>query len=141
MKKRAINNPINLMKEIWNVENKFVRKIVSLNIQNLTNHLDNLKADQNILKSNIICLQETLYDMEQGIPQIPGYTCKIPMIRKGKGAAIYIKNNIAHELLEINYIMEDSIQCIKLSFECYDLITINQPPSEVSPEIKNYISI
>ena len=86
------------------------------------------------MKNYIICLQETFYNKDYGIPAIPEYTCILPEEQIGK-VAIYIRNKITPELQEKSYVIKDSIQCIKLSFMDYDLITINYyPPTEIYSE-------
>ena len=126
----ALNNAANLGDDIWINDNKFIIKIISLNIQNLFKHLNDLKADPTVLKGDIICLQETCYDMDIDIPQIPEYTCQLAGKGKGIGVATYVKDNIARDLQSIETVTKDFIQYIKLSFKEYNLITIYQPPSE-----------
>ena len=95
MHEAALNNPVISRNIIWNRENKFHRKIISLNIQNLPSHLDDIKSDSTFLKSDIICLQETSCDQSYGIPVIPGYICNIAGSGKGKGVVTFVKNEIS----------------------------------------------
>ena len=130
MEKRALNNIVNLRKNIWNNIDIYNRKIISLNVQNLGSNLDNLKANPTVLQSDIICLQETCFERDNEIPMIPDYTCKLSEEKQRKEVVIYIKNNLAQYLRKTDYIMEEFIQAIKLSFEDYDVITIYIPPNE-----------
>ena len=85
-----------------------------------------------LLKSDIICLQETFCDKDQSSPLIPGYICKLAGNGQGRGVAIYLKNHIAQGVVHTDYVINEFAQCIKLSFIDYDLITIYRSPSRIN---------
>ena len=132
MHEAALNNPVISRNIIWNRENKFHRKIISLNIQNLPTHLDDIKSDSTFLKSDIICFQETFCEQSHGIPVIPGYICNIAGSGKGKGVATFVRNEISLDLQNTEHVELEFAQCIKLQFKDYDLITIYRPYSKIN---------
>merc|ERR1712062_188876 len=122
----ALNNQANLIKDEWNKFNGSVLKITSLNVKHLPNRLLDLRHDPTILKSDIICLQET-FSINQPLPQIPGYVCQMPSginQGRGRGLAAFIGERIANDLIEEISIDENFGQYLKLSFESYDVINV-----------------
>ena len=126
MQLSALNNPINLNKDDWNVVNGNVLKMTSLNVRHLPNRLLDLGHDPTILKSDIICLQET-FSINQPLPQIPGYVCQMPSDisqGRGRGVAAFIKEGLMHNFLEATPVNENYGQYLKLCFLNYDVITV-----------------
>ena len=98
----ALNNPKNQLdnqpENIWRRHDESVSKISSLNIQSLPGHLNDLKADHTLMKSDVICLQETFRMRSDGSPRLPGYTCFLAGEGRGRGVGAFVKNDIMEYL-------------------------------------------
>ena len=123
IKQQALNKAASLAKEKWNAVNGDSLRITSLNIQHLFNRLEDLKADQTILLSDVICLQETFL-ARQAIPKIPGYEFLSAGGGRGQGVAIFLKRHMRHYLDQVDMREESFSQCLKLSFQNFDVITV-----------------
>ena len=89
----------------------------------MANRLECLKNDENVMRSDIICLQEISYDWGP-IPAIPGYQYYSSGHGPKRGVAVFIKN-ILHACLE-NVIQRDEqfAQFLLLSFSAFNVITV-----------------
>ena len=107
-------------------------KITSLNVQgSLSSRLADLEKTKAIYRnSDIICLQET---GRLGAPVLEGYICKHVGGGHKCGVAVFIKEEMAARLMKTDGVGKEFFQCLKLSFDIFDVITIysarNQPKS------------
>ena len=77
----------------WEIEEKGTLKIYSLNCRSLKKHYQDIITDDELLKSDVICLQETWLedDSIQEDVNILDYDLHLNSNGKGKGIAIYCK--------------------------------------------------
>ena len=91
------NNPTD-----WEKVDHITLKISSLNCRSLKKHIADIKLDDNLLKSNIICLQETWLDEDENTQnfEIPNYELHLNSNGRGKGLAIYFHKELSrhHEI-------------------------------------------
>ena len=74
-------------------------KLAALNIARLGPHIEDLKADYNLMKADVIHLCETWVspDEEPGdLLQLEGYTATFVSVGNGKGIVTYTKGNFQH---------------------------------------------
>ena len=136
IKEDSIVNKINddwiKTNSVWNGNNPAIRRILSLNIRNLPSNLPDILCDEVVLKSDIICLQETWCHL---LPQIQGYTGYKAGEGQGKGVAIFVKNSlVSHIVSQPQSIVKPYAQILKLSFADLDVITVYKSPNEIYRE-------
>ena len=101
-------------------------KISCLNIRSLSKHLEDIKSDHAMLKSDIICLTETWVPPSELMDNmtfdfgIDGYNVFLNGVGKGKGVAIYAKPSFSH-VCNLN---GEGFQITKMSSENLDVICI-----------------
>ena len=84
----------------WEREDDEILKIYSLNCRSLQKHYLDVISDDIMMKSDIICLQETWLEDDMSTEEfaIPNYELKLNSNGKGKGIATYFKKEIwTHE--------------------------------------------
>ena len=105
----------------WFKDDKTFTKISSLNIFSLLKHLEDIKADWALLKSDIICLTETWIQPDSDFDfGIDGYNVFLNNIGFGKGIAIYAKSSFSHVLNSNG----EGFQITKMTSEKMDVICI-----------------
>ena len=112
------NNPTT-----WENVDKKLLKISSLNCRSLKKHFQDISSDDSLLKSDMICLSETWLDNDE-ISQdlhIPQYFLHLNSKGKGKGIAIYFKEDIFKHEFDIK---EENMQISKFSSPDIDIITL-----------------
>ena len=112
------NNPSN-----WEKEDKEAIKICSLNCRSLKKHHQDILSDDLMLKSNIICLNETWLEDHDTLDNfgIPQYQLITNNRGKGKGIAAYLKSEIFQHTVNIT---EDNMQLSKFTSSTLDIISI-----------------
>ena len=107
----------------WEKESPGSLKISSLNCRSLKKHFDDIINDELIMKGDIICLQETWLEPNDTADnlQIPGYILHLNSYGKGKGIAIYFKENITKHQIDIK---ENSVQISKLLSPDLDIVVL-----------------
>lgn len=131
---------LNLQKNDWINEKGL--KITSLNIEGgLVSRLEDLERDKAIFKnSDIICLQET--GPLRIVPVLKGYTCKIGGNGHKCGVAIFLKEDIAKKLTkEPKVVKKPFYQCMKLSFDVFDLLTIYRASNQPAPDFQEFVKV
>ena len=126
MQMSALNSEANMSNDQWFKDDENILKITSLNIFHLPNRLLDLQCDPTILKSDIICLQET-FSAGHSHPLIPGYVCQMPSTinqGRGRGVAAFIREGIMSNFIEVTPIDKPFAQYLKLAFKSYDVITV-----------------
>ena len=107
----------------WNREDQAVTKVISLNCRSLKKHFIDIVNDETIMKSHIICIQETWLEDNDDTNEfsLPGYKSAFNNQGKGKGTVTYYKENIFQHVMEIN---EEKFQISKLRARNIDLLNI-----------------
>jgi endonuclease/exonuclease/phosphatase (EEP) superfamily protein YafD len=108
------------LRQTWVVgQSKY--KIIFLNIRSLNKHLDDLKCDDIILKSDLVCLSESwlLNDNLENV-QLPGLELITASVGRGKGVAVYSKPKICTRTVTVAPLF----QVISLSLGDLDVITV-----------------
>jgi hypothetical protein len=103
--------------------NATLLKVSSFNIRSLKAHLEDLKHNNMIMQSDIICVQETWVEGIDDLNKykIDGYELICASTGKGKGAGMYLKENLK---AQTRIYSNSSVQLVKLEHECFDLITV-----------------
>ena len=112
----------------WEKEETGSLKIYSMNCRSLVKHFPDIKSDDILLKSDIICLQETWLDENRPREdlEIETYELHLNSNGKGKGIAIYFKKDLLKHELDIKH---QNIQISKFTSSDLDLIVIYRSQS------------
>jgi exonuclease III len=94
-----------------------------MNCRSLRKHFPDIKTDDILLKSNIICLQETWLEDDTNMKdlEIPSYELHLNSNGKGKGLAIYFKKDMLRHKVDIK---QQNIQISKFTSTEIDLIVL-----------------
>ena len=107
----------------WDKEDGQVMQISSLNCRSLRKHIEDISSDAFLLKSDIICLQET-WLQEDAISedlQIPNFQLHLNSNGKGKGVAIYFKETIFQHECDIK---KENMQLTKFNSSELNVIVV-----------------
>ena len=86
---------LNKNTSLWDSSSSEVLKVASLNCRGLNTNFEDIKADTKLLKADVIMLQEISVDPSlQGNFNIDGFQCQIFPNGKGKGIALFFRQNI-----------------------------------------------
>ena len=122
----------------WENTESGLLRISSLNCRSLKKHYQDIITDDLILKSDIIFLQETW--LEDGTSndelQIPDYNLHLNSSGKGKGVAIYFKEDTFKHELDIS---KDSMQLSKFTSSLMDIIVLYRSQSGTLIELQQNI--
>ena len=129
------NNPT-----AWEREDKRALKITSLNCRSLKKHLEDIKVDDSLIKSDIICLSETWLENDDDTEdlKIPHYEVHLNSKGKGKGIAIYFKKEIFKHVSDIK---EDHMQLTKLTSPDLDIIALYRSQRGNSNDLNAHIDL
>ena len=107
----------------WETDGSGLLKISSLNCRSLFKHYLDIASDALLLKSDIICLQETWLEDDANLYnlQIPDYELHVNSHGKGKGIAIYFKNNTLQHEKDIN---KNNMQLSKFTSSIIDIVVL-----------------
>ena len=110
--KRLENISINKNPTEWETASRKIIKISSLNCRSIKKHFTDIKSDKNLLQSDIILLQETWLESDEILDDLnlDGYNLHLNSRGKGKGIAIYFKNEHFKHKMDIK---EDQMQLSK----------------------------
>ena len=106
-------------------------KVCSLNTRSLRKHVDDVKSDPFLLKSDVLCLQETWLEHseeEQDKYHLEGYEGYFTSVGRGKGLATYVKHGL--QVLSNQEFAEENIQLAKTCFSQVDIINIYRSKDE-----------
>ena len=106
-------------------------KVCSLNTLSLRKHIEDVKSDPILLKSDVLCLQETwLEDGEEKDEkyQMEGFIGHFVSVGRGKGLAVYVKREL--KIRRISKFGEPNIQMIKIEMRDFDIIAIYRSKEE-----------
>ena len=111
-------------------------KVCSLNTRSLRKHMDDVRSDPVLLKSDILCLQETWLMEEEDKDEcykLDGFkSCFFASKGHGKGLAVYVKEGVDYESMTL--IPEANIQMMKITMAKLDIIAVYRSDSE--PEFR-----
>ena len=126
-----------------NNKNESGLKIYSLNCRSLRKHFDDILTDSRVLRSNIICLQETW--IEDDTPhryEIPSYTYHPNSFGRGKGIVIFYKQDNFEHIADIK---KENLQLTKLSSITVDVIVVYRsqtcPYDNLNEAIKKLLTV
>ena len=107
----------------WEKQEKQVMKISSLNCRSLKKHFKDIASDASLLKSDIICLNETWLEEDEITEElkITKYDLHLNSKGKGKGIAIYYKSGIFEHDFDIK---EDDMQLSKFVANDLEVIAV-----------------
>ena len=107
----------------WENDESDTLKISSLNCRSLNKHYPDIVDDHLLLKSDIICLQETWLDDDTVLDEyrIEDYDLHLNSNGRGKGIAIYFKKDIMKHEMDIK---EENFQLSKFSSLDIDLVVL-----------------
>ena len=109
---------INKRETVWDQDRQHVVKISSLNARSLQQHYKDLQKDEFIMKSDIICLQETWLEAE---PETPITKLNEYYINgRSKGIALFTKQRPIH----VDTSQTATCSTMKARFQDFDLINI-----------------
>ena len=110
-------------------------KVCSFNTRSLRKHIEDVRSDPVLLKSDILCLQETwLMDGEEKDEryQLDGFKACFASKGHGKGLAVYVKEGVDHR--STTMVSLANIQLIKITMAELDIITVYRSADEREPE-------
>ena len=105
--KKALDETMRIEKiaKSWKTKDVCFLSIVSLNIQSLPKHFEDLQADFRVMQKDVVCLQETwLVPMQDGTFTLDGFQSAHTSAGKGKGLVTFSKLTIEENvsLVDIN---------------------------------------
>ena len=106
-------------------------KVCSLNTLSLRKHIEDVKSDPILMKSDVLCLQETwLEDGEEKDEkyQMEGFIGHFVSVGRGKGLAVYVKRE--QKIGRVSKFGESNIQMIKIEVRDFDIIAIYRSKEE-----------
>ena len=112
------NNPSD-----WGKEETSTMKIYSLNCRSLRKHYPDIISDNLLLKSDMICLQETWLEDDIVVKdmEIADYDLHLNSNGRGKGLAIYYKKEILKHETDVK---EENMQISKFKSSDLDVIVL-----------------
>jgi hypothetical protein len=107
----------------WETEDTGALKISSLNCRSLKKHHQDIISDTLLLKSDIICLQETWIENDDAIEdlEIRDYELHTNSNGRGKGVAAYFKTHIFKHDFDIK---KENMQLSKFTSTALDIIVL-----------------
>ena len=140
---RLVSKSLNKNPPVWEQKHDWSFKIVSLNCQSLADKLEEIKEDQIILMSDVICLTETWLKSDSTTDDImiPGFELHLNSVGDGKGIGTYYKmDNISFDM----DIKKKTVQITKMSSSEIDIINIYRSQGadnlEVADGLRNMIN-
>ena len=106
-------------------------KVCSLNTRSLRKHVEDVRSDPVLLKSHILCLQETWLEVGEEQDrrfQLEGYQAHFTSEGRGKGLAVYVKEGLT--ILGVTHVSEPNIQLCKIVMGHLDILTIYRSQDE-----------
>ena len=120
----------------WEEDEADTFKISSMNCRSLKKHHSDIIADHLLLRSDVICLQETWLDDDTVAEdlRIANYEMHLNSNGRGKGIAIYFKNNILKHEIDIK---EENLQISKFTSPIIDIVVLYRSQSGNLNDLKN----
>ena len=120
---RLKNISLNNNPTAWEKEDIGAFKIYSLNCRSLKKHFPDILSDEILMKSDVICLQETWLDDDtlRDDLEITNYELHLNSQGKGKGIAIYFKKESLRHQIDIK---EENFQLSKFTSDVIELVVL-----------------
>ena len=115
-------------------------RVSSLNVRSLRKHIEDVRLDNVLQQSDIICLQETW--LEEEILELKGYLSYFNSQGRGKGTVVYIKEgepNIIQNKHHVQMVTSLYLQITKLSTNTLDIINIYRSQEESFNSMKRHL--
>ena len=107
---------------MWMNEQQGVFRIATMNCAGLSAHFEDIKADERLLKADILLLQETSLSVNDPNDfEIISHPVKFHVKDgRGKGVSVYMKPR----LVEMTHCIDDGFQIAKISLKEFDVINV-----------------
>ena len=119
-------------------------KVCSLNTRSLRKHVEDVRRDPFLLKSQVLCLQETWLEHgeeEQDRYLLEGYEGDFTSVGRGKGLVTYVKQGL--QVLSHHHFAEENLQLAKTCLSQLDVINVyrsqDEPLSRAADILQNFI--
>ena len=99
-------------------------RIAAFNCAGLSAHYEDLLADHNLLRADIIHLSETSLTTEARQFDIPGYQVNHCIVSRGKGVSTYYSPAVADKLIEMETFRGAGFSISKVQLEELDSINV-----------------
>ena len=119
----------------WNSKSPGALRIAALNCAGLSAHYQDLLADHNLLKANVIHLSETsLVTEELDQFPLPGYQMKHCIVARGKGVSTYYGAQVSDKVVQLETFQGNNFQMSKLQMQEIDSINVYRSNDASIPE-------
>ena len=138
--KRLENISLNNNPTRWEDNNIKALRVSSLNCRSLLKHFKDIELDALLLKSDMIALQETWLESneEREDLEITGYQLHLNSHGRGKGVAIYYKEDIFEHQLDIN---KENMQLSQFASQTLDIIVIYRSQQGSQKELIEHLKL
>ena len=120
-------------------------KICSLNALSLRKHMEDVRSDPVLLKSDVLALQETWLEIaeeEDSRYQLEGYQAHFTSQGRGKGVAVFVKEGLKIE--SVHNFAEPNLQLSKIVLKEIDVINIyrsqDEPLFRAAHHLRNFLT-
>ena len=127
--KRMESVSVNKNPSPWNKASVRGTRVSSLNVRSLKKHIEDVRMDPVLLKSDMICVQETWIEEEddENNYQLDGFQAHFNSQGRGKGLVIYMKENT---FVHVKDFRTSSLQMSKMSSKVLDVIIVYRSQEE-----------
>ena len=115
----------------WMSQDTTGLKVCSLNTRSLRKHVEDIRSDPILLKSHVLCLQETWLEAgeeAEGRFQLEGYQGHFVSEGHGKGLAVYVREGL--EILSVHNLAAPNMQLSKIVMRHLDIISLYRSQEE-----------
>ena len=135
---RLDNISLNKNPTTWEKNDDEVIRISSLNCRSLKKHCEDIAKDDHLMKSDIICLNETWTENDDITDDllIPDYELHLNSKGKGKGVATYYKKS---KFKHSSDIKDDLMQLTKFTSQMFDIISLYRSQRGDYDKLNEYI--
>ena len=122
----------------WNSNSVKGVRISSTNVRSLRKHIEDVRKDPVLLRSDVICIEETWLEPkeDENVYEIEGYTTHLNSQGRGKGIAIYMKKNKFRHVMDFR---SPYMQITKVTSERIDVISVYRSQEEPFLSLKNQV--
>jgi len=105
-------------------------KITTLNIRSLQKHYKDLLADCHLMRSDIICINETFLSTNANseMYSLPNFRGHFASVGRGAGVAVYINNELNVHIVNVKKCVKTSHQIIQIQFPNIDILATYASP-------------
>ena len=117
----------------WMNPSKVGLRVCSLNCRSLRKHIGDVKTDPVLLQADVICLQETWLEKEEGETgdyQLEGYQAFFASVGPGKGLAVYMNERLRRPE---SHFTDANIQLTKISANEMEIVNVYRSQEEPLP--------